>query len=262
METLSQREQEFIRMAAQFLEHPGFMIQAANALGRPLELMHKTLPKALQTKIVMVVEKSLQKTLEISISTLPGAENQSLPKNPLVQGKRHTIAAAITGAIGGFFGPLAIAIELPITTGIMFRSIANTAQSFGEDLRDPHVRLECLQVFAMGSPQSGSDDAMKSAYFSQRLAFSTFVKRASEKGAASLLTRFIARVASEYQIVVAEKIIAESIPILGAAGGAAINSAFANYFNQTAYYHFGLRHLERKYDLESIELIYSEALKK
>src|SRR5437868_5774723 len=122
MEKLSRREQEFIRTAAQFLERPGFLIQAANTLGKPLELMQKTLPKSLQNKITTVVEKSLQKTLEISISTLRPAENQDLPKQPLLQGKRHSLAAAVTGAVGGFFGPVAIAIELPITTGIMFRS--------------------------------------------------------------------------------------------------------------------------------------------
>ncbi|MGZ3748502.1 MAG: EcsC family protein, partial [Pseudobdellovibrionaceae bacterium] len=153
------------------------------------------------------------------------------------------------------------ALELPMTTGIIFRSIANTARSFGEDLQDPNVRLECLQVFAMGSHQSHADDAMKSSYFSQRLAFYTFIKKVSEKGAASLLPRFIARVATEYEMVVAEKFLAESIPILGAVGGAAINSAFTHYFNQTAYYHFGLRYLERKHGLETIQKAYLAALK-
>jgi hypothetical protein len=231
-------------------------------LGKPLELVQKTLPKALQAKLATVLEKSLQKTLKISISTLPPTAHQTLPKEPLLQGKYHSIATAITGALGGFFGPAGIAIELPITTGLMFRSIANTAQSFGENLLDPNVRMECLQVFAMGSPQSNADDAMTSAYFSQRLAFNTFLNKAAEKGAASMLTRVIARVASRYQIVVTEKIIAEAVPIFGAVGGAVINSAFTNFFNQTAYYHFGLRHLERKYDLETIEQIYSDSLKK
>lgn len=261
MEKLSRREQEFIQTAAHFLERPGLMIQVANTLGKPLEMLQHSLPAEVQGKIAGIVEKSLQKTLEISISTLPKATDQALPKQPLQQGRHHTFAAAAMGALGGFFGPATLALELPITTAIMFRSIANTAQSFGEDLQDPQVRLECLQVFAMGAPQSTGDDAMNSAYFSQRLAFHTFIKKASEKGAASLLARFIARVASEYQIVVAQKLLAESLPVIGAVGGAAINSAFTNFFNQTAYYHFGLRYLERKYNLETVQKIYFEALK-
>lgn len=260
MNELTEREKEFIRDAAQFLENPGFLIHAANALGKPLELMQKSLPKAIQGKLSDAVEKALHKTLDISISTLSKSELESFPKKPLLQGKKHTLAAAAAGAVGGFFGAAALAVELPITTGIMFRSIANIAQSFGEDLSDPHVRMECLQVFAMGSPQSVADDAMNSSYFAQRLAFNSFLKNAAEKGAASVLSRFITRIASRYESVVAEKIVAEGLPILGAAGGALINSAFTNYFNKTAYYHFGLRHLEKKFGPHQIQKIYLESL--
>lgn len=256
MENLSRREIEFIEAAAEFLEKPGFLIRAANAVGKPLELAQKALPKNVQEKISAAVQKSLQKTLDISIATLPSPERETLPKRPLAQGKGHAAATAFTGAVGGFFGPLALAVELPITTGIMFRSIANIARSFGEELNDPEVRMECLQIFAMGSQQSTADDAMKSAYLSQRIAFNSFIKNTTEKGAASILARLIARVASRYEIVVAEKFVVESLPFLGAAGGALINTAFTNYFNETAYYHFGLRYLERKYGLEEVQRYY------
>jgi len=260
MDELSTREKEFILSAARFLENPSFMVQAANVLGKPLELAQKALPKSTQLMISKATEKALHKTLDISISTMSSELKQNLPKQPLLQGKKHTLAAAVSGAVGGFFGPLALTIELPITTGIMFRSIATIAQSFGEDLSNEQVRLECLQVFSMGSPQSTADDAMKSAYFSQRLAFNSFLKNITEKGAASILARVIARITPRFQLVVAEKILAEAMPILGAAGGALINTAFTNYFNSTAYYHFGLRRLERKYGPEIVQKIYLESL--
>jgi hypothetical protein len=38
-------------------------------------------------------------------------------------------------------------IELPVSTVIMLRSIADIARSEGEDLSDPR-RLPCVQVFA------------------------------------------------------------------------------------------------------------------
>lgn len=261
MENLSPREIEFIQTAAKFLEKPGFLIRAANALGKPLEAAQKSLPKSVQEKISTAVEKSLHKTLEISISTLPPKDMQELPRRPRAQGKSHTIATALTGAIGGFMGPFGLAIELPVTTGIMFRSIANIARSFGEDLNDPEVRMECLHVFAMGSQQSTADDAMNSSYFAQRLAFNSFIKSTSERGAAALLSRLIARIASKYEIVVAEKVVVESLPFLGAAGGAAINMAFTNYFNETAYYHFGLRYLEKKSGLEAVQAVYLDTIK-
>lgn len=260
MENLSRREILFIQTAAEFLERPGFLIRAANAVGKPLELAQKALPKGVQEKIAAAVEKSLHKTLDISISTLPLEEKQELPKRPRTQGKGHAAATAFTGAIGGFFGPLALAVELPITTAIMFRSIANIARSFGEDLNHPEVRMECLQIFAMGSQQTSADDAMKSAYLSQRIAFNSFISSTTEKGAASLLNRLVARVASKYEVVVAEKFVVESLPFLGAAGGAVINTAFTHYFNETAYYHFGLRYLERKYGVEVVQNIYLEKI--
>jgi len=261
MEDLSRREIEFIEAAVNFLEKPGFLIRAANAVGKPLELAQKALPQAVQEKISAAVQKSLNKTLEISIATLTPQERQTLPKRPLAQGKGHAAATAVTGAIGGFFGPLALAIELPITTGIMFRSIANIARSFGEDLNNPEVRMECLQIFAMGSQQSSADDAMKSAYLSQKIAFNSFIKTTNEKGAASIPARLMARVAARYEVVVAEKFVIEAIPMLGAAGGAVINTAFSNYFNETAYYHFGLRYLERKYGLETVQKYYLDKMK-
>lgn len=261
MDNLSRREIEFIESAAEFLERPGFMIRAANAVGKPLELAQKALPQKVQEKITEAVQKSLHKTLDISIATLPPIESQELPRRPLTQGKGHAAATAVTGALGGFFGPLALVVELPVTTGIMFRSIANIARSFGEDLNDADVRMECLQIFAMGSQHSSADDAMKSAYISQRIAFNSFIKSTSEKGAAALLTRLVASVASKYEVVVAEKFVIESLPFLGAAGGAVINTAFTSYFNETAYYHFGLRYLERKYGVESVQQIYLEKIR-
>ena len=273
---LSDQEIQFIKQAARFLERPGFLIQAANAIGKPLELVQRNLPESLQKKISAATQKALAKTLDVSIATLK-PKSEPLQWDQLTrQGHFHSAATAVTGAASGFFGPLALAVELPITTGIMFRSIANIAQGFGEDLSEPATRLECLQVFALGSPQSRDDDEMESAYFTHRIAFNAMIKNASiflaqhstkevlaaiEKGSAPFLIRLLGRIAAEFEVVVAEKILAEAVPVIGALGGAAINSAFTDYFNRTAYFHFGLRYLERKYGAEEVEKIYLQAIK-
>jgi len=41
-------------------------------------------------------------------------------------------------------------VELPISTAMMLRSIADIAHSQGEDLEDMEARLSCLEVFALG----------------------------------------------------------------------------------------------------------------
>lgn len=276
MKKLSEEEVQFIQSAAQFLEHPGFLIQTANAFGKPLEVVQKKLPAKVRNKISTATQKALTKAMEISISTVkPRKENISWSEL-IKTGHGHSVAAAATGAVSGFFGPWTLAIELPITTGIMFRSIAHIAQSFGEDLSDSEVRLQCLQVFALGSIQSTKDDEMNSAYFAHRLALQSLIRNASvflakhstqevmkaiEMGTAPMLLRLLGGIASRFEIVVAEKILAEAVPIVGAFGGAAINSAFTDYFNRAACFHFGLRYLEKKYDLATIESVYLEAMK-
>ena len=44
-------------------------------------------------------------------------------------------------------------------------------------------------------------------------------------------------------------------------GGAALNGYFANFFNRIAYYHFGLRRLERMYGEETVQRIYREEMR-
>jgi hypothetical protein len=49
----------------------------------------------------------------------------------------------------------------------MLRSIADIAQSEGQDLSDPETALSCVEVFALGG-RAGSADASESGYFAVR----------------------------------------------------------------------------------------------
>ena len=62
---------------------------------------------------------------------------------------------------------VALPLELPVSTIIMLRSIADIAQNEGEDLSEPEAALSCMQVFALGG-RAGSDDASESGYFAVR----------------------------------------------------------------------------------------------
>jgi hypothetical protein len=52
-----------------------------------------------------------------------------------------------------------------------------------------------------------------------------------------------------FVVPVSEKLAAQSIPIIGAFGGATINLLFISYFQDLAHAHFSLRRLERNYTL-------------
>jgi hypothetical protein len=56
--------------------------------------------------------------------------------------------------------------------------------------------------------------------------------------------------------VVSEKVAAEAVPIVGAAGGAVINLLFIDHFQNMARGHFIVRRLERAYGAELVRAEY------
>jgi hypothetical protein len=55
---------------------------------------------------------------------------------------------------------------------------------------------------------------------------------------------------------VSQKVAAQAVPILGAFGGAAVNTAFMNHFQSTARAHFTVRRLERAYGAAAVRAAY------
>jgi hypothetical protein len=76
-----------------------------------------------------------------------------------------------------------------------------------------------------------------------------------EQGA-PVLIRFIAQVASRFGAVVTQKVAAQALPIIGALGGAAVNYAFIEHFQEMAKGHFIVRRLERAYGNDTVRAEY------
>ena len=95
----------------------------------------------------------------------------------------------------------------------------------------------------------------KGAILLSRGVFATSVTEAArfiaERGiveeGSPVLVRLIAQIASRFGFVVSQKAAAQTIPVIGALGGAAINYAFIDHFQSVARGHFTVRRLERKY---------------
>ena len=181
----------------------------------------------------------------------------------------HRAAVIASGALGGALGAAALPLELPISTALMLRSIADHARMQGEDLSELRVRLECLGVFAMGG-RSPTDDAGETGYFAVRLALSQAVARAAEQlGARALgdvaaergapaVVRLVGLIAQRFGTSVAQKAVAQVVPVVGALAGAGINSVFIQHYQKTAWGHFTVRRLERRYGEEEIRRLYEE----
>lgn len=262
MNALSDEHYRELQQAKIVLENPSLAARISNVLGSPIEKGLALLPSEVNRTIVSVTTKSLNTALDVAISTM--GKNQRLPVNPRYSNMRHKATVAFTGAAGGAFGLPALALELPVSTMIMLRSIADIARGEGEDIQLRETQLACLEVFALGGPGSG-DDAVESGYFGVRVGLAKAVSDAARHltahGAAArsapVLVNLVRQLAVRFSIPVSEKAAAQAVPIVGAAGGALINALFIDHFQNMASGHFIVRRLERDYDPETVRAAYA-----
>lgn len=248
---------EELRLARGLLEHPSLAARISDVIGAPVDKAVQLLPEKWSDAITRATEKALQVGLAAAISTMD-ERTLAPPSN-----RMHKLLVTATGAGGGFFGFGALPIELPLSTTIMLRSIADTARSQGENLALAEPKLACLEVFALGG-SSPNDDAAEVGYFAVRAVLAREVAQAArfiaQKGvsdeAAPALVRFIAQVAARFSIPVTEKAAAQAIPALGAAGGAMVNLLFIDHYQKIARGHFTVRRLERTYSAAVVRKVY------
>ncbi len=247
-----------LRLAKNLLENPGWAVKATALIGTPLEKGMNMLPEKWSGQINRSVRVALGMALRIAAGSLAEAPGRASAE------RAHTFAAAAGGGVGGVFGLPGLLVELPFSTVIMLRSIAEIARSEGESIHDPETLLSCLEVFALGG-RSSSDNAAESGYFAMRALLARSMQEAaqhiaskglSQKGA-PVLVRFIGQIASRFGITIGEKAAAQALPMLGAAGGAMINTVFIRHFQDTARGHFTVRRLERVYGAERIAQEYA-----
>ncbi len=257
--TLSPEDQDALRRAKQVLESPSLTMKLTGVLGAPVEKMIARLPDFATGKINDATQLALRKCLNIALRTLgkpqtPDAEPDK-PSNLL-----HKLAVATTGAAGGAFGFLALPVELPVTTTLIFRSVCDIARSEGEDLGSVDTQLQCLAVLGMGGNPDKREEDADLGYFVLRGALAQAISKASSdittKGIAAhssaAVFKLVQTVASRFSVQVTEQMAAKSIPAIGAT----VNTLFIDHFQQMAHGHFTVRRLERKYGSVAVKAAY------
>ena len=248
---------EALRTAVRLLENPGFIARLANWVGVPVEQLFKRLPANATEVVQKAVSAALRKCLDVALRGMDRRAAWSQSEAAM----KLTVAA--TGAAGGAFGIAALAVELPVTTTVMLRSIAEVARAEGEDVSGPEAAVACLEVFALGS-KSRSDDGAEAGYYGIRAALAAEVNAAlkfmahqqASRATAPPLIRLIETIAARFGIVVTDKAAAAAVPIIGAVGGATVNALFMDHFQSMAHGHFTVRRLERKYGAEVVRRAY------
>lgn len=198
-------------------------IQILNIVGGKAESLLDRLPESIRSRLGETTDRALRLAMD--------AAHRS---RGVVQDSPGWMSRALTtamGAAGGFGGlPTALA-ELPVTTTVLLRAIQDVAAEHGFDPGENGVQYDCIQVLAAAGPLD-HDDGSDLAFLSTRMAVT---------GAA--LQALIARVAPRLATVLGQKLAAQTVPVLGAAAGAATNYAYTSYYQQMAHVHFGLRRL-------------------
>jgi hypothetical protein len=256
----TEKDIQEIKTAKKLLENPGIAARMTNLLGSPIEKGIEMLPDNWQEKVNNATKTAIYKALDVAVNTMDpesiGQESDDL---------WHKIAVAATGGIGGAFGIAALAVELPVSTTIILRSIADIARHEGEDLTDAGTQLSCLEVFAFGGP-STQDDAAETGYFAIRAllaqAMNDAAKHVAAKGVSQAgappIARFMLIISERFGLQVTQKIAAQMIPAIGAVGGSIINSLFIDHFQNMARGHFIIRRLERTYGYDIVKRKYND----
>ena len=254
---LTEIEQKELQVAKNLLENPGLAARITNLVGTPIEKGFDLLPDNWNKNIGDLTQAALLKASEAAIFTMkdiPGEESSNI---------WHKVGIAACGGVGGCFGVAGLSVELPISTTIMLRSIADVARSEGESISAIETKMACLEVFALGG-KSESDDATESGYYAVRYALAKSVSEATDylirkgitKESAPALVKLIAKIAERYGVQITQKTAAQAVPAIGAVGGAIINTLFIDHFQDMARGHFLIRKLERRHNPEIIRKYY------
>lgn len=210
-------------MAARHNRASGGGMEIINRFGTHAENWLNKLPTPVRDRLDGATKAALGKAVKAA-----QVSRETVPDQP--SWVNVTVGAAM-GAVGGFGGAPTALAELPVTTTLLLRVIQGVAAEHGFDPADESVQFDCLTVFSSAGPMA-DDDGSETAFFSARIGLS---------GAA--LNKIIHTVAPRLAAAMGQKLAAQSVPIMGAAAGAAINYTFTSYYREMAHIHFGLRRM-------------------
>ncbi|EAQ23162.1 EcsC family protein [Roseovarius sp. 217] len=199
------------------------VIDLLNLVGGQAEGLLDRLPPALRMRLNETTEEALRRAAEIAHRSRSVVGEQP--------GWRTRALTASMGAVGGMGGLPSALAELPMTVTVLLRAIQDVAVEHGFDPSEPSIRFDSIEVFGAAGPLE-RDDGANAGFIGTRMTVT-----------GPALTALIARVAPRLAAVLGQKLAAQTVPILGAAAGAATNYAYTRYYQDMAQVHFGLRRL-------------------
>ena len=262
IEPLSDADRLVLAAAVQALETTSLVARLSAMAGQQIDLASRILPE----RFVRIGRSA--STLALRAALHAALKSLHKTHRPASRGLHRTMAAA-SGVIGGAFGLAGLAFELPVSTTLMLRSIADIARAEGEDLSQPESALACLEVFALGGKPTAAG-TIESGYFAVRGMLAQSVSEAARfvlqhhiiDESAPVLARLVSQIAARFGFVVSQKMAAQLVPVMGAMSAAALNIAFTSHFQNLAHGHFTVRRLERHYGRALVREEYERMMRK
>ena len=253
--TLSAADEAALVDAVAALEGSSLAAQLSNLVGRQIGFAGELIPARVAETANKAATTALRYAMRAAVKGLPTDDRPA-------SNRFHMAAVAASGAVGGAFGLATLPVELPLSTTMILRAVADIARTQGEDLGEPEALLACVEVFALGSARDAAFG--ESTYFAVRTLLAKSVTEAARhmigRGiadeAAPVLARLLSQIASRFGMVVTQKLLAQAVPVIGAVTGAAINATFMNHYQTLARGHFTVRRLERVYGTDTVRAAY------
>lgn len=218
------REAELDRLALKMRTASGVGMQLLNLVGTQAENLIEMLPAPVRTGL----ERATAAALEQAFTAAQASRKGRIADAP--DWLSRAISAG-TGAAGGFGGLPSALAELPVTTTLILRAIQTIADEHGLDPALPEVRAACLRVLAAAGPLE-EDDGTDLSFLTLRLTVT-----------GPAVHGLIAKVAPRLAVPLGQKLAAQTVPVIGAAAGAATNYIYTSYYQEVARVQFGLMRL-------------------
>lgn len=255
---LTFEDRQALAEAVRLLEHTSLAARLSSLVGSTIGIAGSFMPRTVRKAIDKAIDLALRSAMRTALRSMRARTGPARMTT-------HKSLATLAGAAGGALGVAALPVELPVSTVLILRAIADIARAEGEDMRDPATILACMEVFALGN-ETPADDHIDSGYFAVRAVLAQSVTEAAKYLAAQgavadtgpILVKLLSDLGARFGIAVSHKLAAQSVPVIGAIAGAGVNYAFMAHFQGVARGHFTVRRMERSYGAALVRTEYDE----
>lgn len=211
-------------------------VARSRGLGAGLEAQWARLPAALRGRVEAQMAQALAAGLGLAA------------RAPRLGGRRGPgwllLASGAAGGAGGLLGALA---EMPVALTLFLQVIREEARAAGLDPDRAGVQRAAVDILISARPMVAAE-VLDPAFVTARLALS-----------GPSLSGWIARMAPRLVPVLGPRLAASAVPVLGALGGAAMNTLWAGHYRALARIRFRLMVLAEHHGTEAVVRAFARA---